>query len=274
MKRKIEIEHGQVLDTVANVCQVDVKRLCMKPCRGGFTVLLGRTRSLGRYNGKKCVFTLTQFGESLMDVSSDARQIFDRIDRLEAAIKAAPATTRTAPGARINAMTVSGQAETRVSVSSSTKANIGDILSGIVRDFVINRAKERLGDGYNDAVKFALMLGSMSRDAKAGQIDKLVPANGGGFESLFNLYYQVERDLGRAFIGIIAPDALSADDFVYYCSKATTHATISPACPACGAQTLNLCTDYASEVVAMRRLSVICECLTCGLSPTLEISFE
>lgn len=62
---KIEIENGDVLGTVANVCQVGVKRLTIKPCSGGFTILLDRTHSLGRYNINKRLFTLTRFGKSL-----------------------------------------------------------------------------------------------------------------------------------------------------------------------------------------------------------------
>ena len=65
MKKQIPIKRRSVLNVVAETCHVDAKRLTRKVCVGGFTVQLDSERSLGRYNGKEKLFTLTKYGVAL-----------------------------------------------------------------------------------------------------------------------------------------------------------------------------------------------------------------
>lgn len=268
MKRKIEIEHGKVLDTVANVCQVDVKRLCMKPCRGGFTVLLGRTRSLGRYNGKKRLFTLTQFGESLTDVSSDARQIFDQIDRLEAAIKAAPAITRTVPDARINAMTTTCQAETRVSVaaiSNAKKKRVAIAPKAIIHRFMEDSAQKRHDD--------ARTLEAMSEDARQKRFDKLLQ-KADSIQDVWELYKRMYESVGPALMARFAPDAMTPLDFELACSWETVHGQMKRVtCPCCQSNKFTHNDGLTSDIGGWGlRVSFWCD--DCGLPLHVTISFE
>lgn len=150
-----------------------------------------------------------------------------------------------------------------------TKKATVDILSTIVNDFVLNMARRDLGNNFATARFMGAALEKFSDDAKAARYHKLIEK--GTFDDLFELYESATHSIGNLFMTVLAPNALSYDDFVSKCSKATSYVKISPACPACHTQNLSFCVDFVVDAPLDNSLEVVCECSHCGLSPLLDI---
>lgn len=149
------------------------------------------------------------------------------------------------------------------------RANVRKEMTTHANDLLQEYARRKLGNDFNTVSFMGRALELFSTDAKAGRYNRLIEK--GNFHQLFEMYEEAEQLIGEPFMTILAPNALSYDDFVQECSKATSYATISPSCPACGNQSLEFCTDFTADVFQDGSLEVACECLTCGLTPQLDI---
>lgn len=141
----------------------------------------------------------------------------------------------------------------------------------IVREYIINHAKNEHGDFYERRVAIAQELETLSDHARSANLQAIVTEYG-TFDQASNRFDAAYPFLGDLFIQAVAPRALTYDGFVQECAKRVRKISI-PAltCPFCGKE---MVLEGYTTHLSKKQVEEAFFCQTCRYSERVELTFE